>query len=169
MRIRTVLCGWTTAFVVACHSATAPPAFAGRYRLAAVNGAPLPAPLNTDVEIRSGSLSIGAAGDWMLVRTQHAYINPGPPSTDTLSGRWAASGNDITLYFASTSVVQAVATYTASGVDVVYAAGRYNFVRDDVAAGVGGQRVTGCFLYVARSGMPRQRTSRIGTASGINT
>jgi hypothetical protein len=128
MRMTLVLGALMAGLVAACNDTTAPPAFAGRYSLAAVDGATVPTALNPDVQIQSGWLHLDPGGDWMLSRTQHADATTVPPSVDTLSGRWAASGNDITLYFASTSVVQARATFASPTVVVIYASQHYTFV-----------------------------------------
>ena len=128
MRIRILLSTWAAVVSYACHNSTAPPAYAGDYYLTAVNGAALPASEGGSIQVLSGSLRLGADERWILTRTQRALANPGPPSTDTLSGHWSASGNDITLYFASTSVVNAVATYAAPAVVVVYATRSYTFL-----------------------------------------
>jgi hypothetical protein len=128
MRIGLKLGAWTAALVVACHGSTAPPAFAGRYHLTAFNGAPVPASVTTGVQIESGSLELDAGGDWLLSRTYHVDASTGPPAVETLSGRWSASGSDITLFFASTSVVQGTATYAPGTVDVTYGGNRYTFL-----------------------------------------
>ncbi|MCY7379016.1 MAG: hypothetical protein LH467_06715 [Gemmatimonadaceae bacterium] len=124
MRIRILLGTWAVVMSSACGSSTAPPAFAGDYHLTAVNGAALPASLGGETQVMRGSLHLGADERWFLTRTQVALTLPGS-STDTLSGHWVTTGNDIILYFASTSVVNAVATYAAPAVVVVYAGYRY--------------------------------------------
>lgn len=128
MRIRILLGTWAVVVSSACHNSTAPSAFVGDYHLTAVNGAALPASEGGDIQVLSGSLRLGANERWILTRTQHALANPGPPTTDTLSGHWGATSNDIILYFASTSAVTAVATYAAPTVVVVYATRSYTFL-----------------------------------------
>lgn len=130
MRMRLMLSAWMAATLLACHGATAPPAFAGRYHLMAFNGAAVPTTVATGIHIDSGWLRLDTGGDWMLSRTEHVDASTGPPAVDTLSGRWSSSGNDITLYFASTSTVQATATYTPGRVDVIYGSNRYTFLVD---------------------------------------
>jgi hypothetical protein len=128
MRIGLTLGAWTAALAIACHGTTAPPAFTGRYHLTTFDGAAVPALVTTGVHIESGWLQLDPGGEWMLSRTHRVDASTGPPAIDTLSGRWSASGGDITLYFASTSVVQATATYAAGAVDVIYGSNRYTFL-----------------------------------------
>lgn len=128
MRTTIVLSTLMAGLVASCRSTTAPPPFVGQYNLVVVDGSPLPTAIGTGIEIQRGWLRLAAGGEWMLSRTQHAYANPGAPSADTLSGRWTAAGDDVTLYFASTSVVQAVATYEPPAMVVLYASKRYRFV-----------------------------------------
>jgi hypothetical protein len=130
MAMRLVLGAWTIAMCVACRGTTAPPAFAGRYHLTAFDGVPVPTHVAAAIEMQSGWLRLDAGGDWMLSRTQQADAVPGISSVDTLAGRWTSSGTDITLYFASTSVVQATATYAPGVVVVTFGSNRYTFVPD---------------------------------------
>ena len=130
MRFRSVASTWAAMVISACHGSTAPLAFAGDYHLTAVNGAALPASVGGDIQVLRGSLHLGADAEWLLTRTQYALTNPAYTPTDTLSGHWGATGNDIILYFASTSVVSAVATYATPAVVVVYAGYRYTFLPD---------------------------------------